>query len=1017
MLPLLRLLLICLPFVVAAQPSIQYTRLTVQNGLSNNSVQCILQDSKGIVWIGTNGGLNRYDGASFIQYSMLSKPALTNSVVTALMQDEDGYIWIGTENGLNILQPATNTIYNFVHNNTAAASFPAGIVRAIQKMQDGSTWVLSDRWMLKFGNRSTFQQVTIDSSLIQNDMVFSALTAGNDRQVWISYLDHATTLAQQADINGRPLVQQAVYRASDYSQVYIDTDKVTWGISCAGVSRFNEAVRRFEPWLKNGYAPDGPNLHLRTCYCLDADDNIWQGSDRSSLVKYTLQQKQVTDYSWLLKAADASLVYCIYKDNSNNLWIGTDNGIIRISNRTTVFSNIPFSRGGAVLSDIRCRRIVADRFNNLYAGTENYGLLKLLRLPGGRDTTIFLSVFGAKPVSDLPFEKNALHIKLDGRYDIGYMYDLWYDGGDMIWMAGFGIGRYNIRTDSFDVYLAAGNEEERRESIPQFAICFDGSKFWTAGKYNIYTFDTLTQQLTVFKDPQGKMPFYNIPCWSLTKKGEWIWAGTSKGLYKINVRTREVIKLHVHPVLEFGINDICIDTTGCSWISTIGGGIIQYDEKTGVVQQYTSKDGLCNNTVCGILCDRNNNLWISTYAGLSYFNQQAASFTGFYTKDGLSNNEFNRKAFAGLPDGRMIFGGLNGYTMFDPAGIFKRDRPVKMILTRFSKTNSNGQTEDHVFDIAAQQEVVIEPGDKFFAFYFTLTDMYDPQGNRYRYQLQGVDNGWHDIGNQNFISFNALPAGKYTLRIAGSPGKGAESVSEVSVKIFVKQVFYKTAWFILLMLIAATALVTGIIRYRVNQVKKIQYLRTRIASDLHDEVGSSLVHITMLADMVKRAGDKTIMDEQLAGIAGISRGAVATMKDIIWSIDARYDTIGGMVGHMRDHVYSVLTPADIDFRFTQTGLNEQEKLPADFRHQVYLIFKEAINNAVKHAQATHIDVSLAKGNGFFTMEISDNGKGIDNHKKSNGQGLSNMRMRAQQLKGELEITSENGVAIRLKIPV
>ncbi|MFT3822792.1 MAG: two-component regulator propeller domain-containing protein [Chitinophagaceae bacterium] len=1018
MLRLLRLLLIGLPFAVAAQPSIQYTRLTVQNGLSNNSVQCILQDREGIVWIGTNGGLNRYDGASFIQYSMLSKPALTNGVVTALMQDADGYLWIGTENGLNILQQNTNTIQHFIHDNAVTGSFPAGVIRSIQKMQDGSTWILSDRWMLKFSNRKMFQPVAIDSTLLQQDMVFAALTAGSNKQLWISYLDHVTTLAQEADVNGRPLVQQAVYRAPDYAQVYIDAGKVTWGIACTGVSRFNETTRRFDPWLKNTFAATSPNLHLRTSYCLDADNDIWQGNDRGGLVKYVLQQKQVTDYSWLLKAINATIVYCVYKDNSNNLWVGTDNGIIRISNRTTVFSNIPFSRNNTVLKDIRCRRIVADKYYNLYAGTENYGLLKMRRLPGGRDTTIFLSVFGAKPVSDLLSDKNTLHIKLDGRYDIGYMYDLWYDGGDQIWMAGFGLGRYNIHTDSFEVFLAAGDEQERRESIPQFAVCADGKRFWTGGQYNIFTFDTVTRELVAFRDQQGKMPFYNIPCWSLGKKGEWIWAGTGKGLYKINSRTKEVIKLAIHPVLEFGINDICIDNTGCCWISTVGGGVIQYDERTGQVHQHTNKDGLSNNTVCGILCDRNNNLWISTYAGLSYFNQQAASFTSFYTRDGLNADEFNRKAFTALPDGRMIFGGLNGYTVFDPDGIFKKDRPVKMIITRFSKTNSEGNTEEQVFDIAQQREVVIEPGDKFFAFYFTLTDMYEPAGNRYRYSLQGVDGGWHDIGNQNFVSFNALPAGTYTLRIAGSPGKGAETISEVSVRIIVKQVFYKTTWFILLMLAAATAIVIAIIRYRVNQVKKIQYLRTRIASDLHDEVGSSLVHITMLADMVKRsAGNKTAMDEQLSGIAGISRGAVATMKDIIWSIDARYDTIAGMIGHMRDHVYNVLTPADIDFSFTVAGLSEQEKLPADFRQQVYLVFKEAINNVVKHAKATGVQISLTKENGSFIMEINDNGKGIDTARYSNGQGLSNMRMRAQRLKGSVDVISGNGVTIRLKVPL
>jgi ligand-binding sensor domain-containing protein/two-component sensor histidine kinase len=1013
----IRLLLVCFPLTLAAQQPLQYTRLTAENGLSNNSVRCILQDKSGIVWIGTHGGLNRYDGASFLQYSNLSTPALTNSVITALLQDAAGYLWIGTENGLNILHPVTNTLQQFVHDNGQATSLPAGIIRAIQTMPDNSIWVVSDRWVASFKDRRSFYLVSIDSSLLQEDMVLASVAAAGRDEVWISYLDQVTTLARKTSANGRETIRQAVYRAPDYAQVYVDANQVTWGISCHGINRFDAANRRFEPWLKNSYAPNSPNLHVYACYSIDAEGNVWQGSDRTSLVKYDMRQRQVTDFSWLLASTNATIAYCIYKDISNNIWVGTDNGIIKISNRTSIFNNIPFALHGIDLKNIRCRRIMADKDNTLYAATENYGLLKRKRLPGGRDTTIALSTFGATPVSVLPFQQQTERILLNGQYDIGYIYDMWYDGKDIIWLAGFGIGRYNIRTDSLQLFLSAGDEQARRASINQLAICFDGRLFWTAGLYNLYTFDPHTAQMIPFRDNKGNMPFDNLPCWSLVQKGNWIWAGTNKGLYKINILTREVVRLRVHPVLEFGVNDICLDADSSCWLSTMGGGIVHYNERTGAVQQYTSKDGLNNNTVCGMLRDNDNNLWISTYAGLSYFDQQTKQFTRFYAKDGLNTDEFNRKALTRLADGRMIFGGLNGYTVFDPATAFKRDKPVNILLTRFSKTTGDGRVVEQVLDAAALQQVVINPGDKFFAFHFTLTDMYDPANNRYRYMLQGLDNAWYPIGNQNVVSFNGLPVGTYTLRIKGSPGKGAESASEVVVHLIVKQVFYKTVWFMLLVLAVGAVIVAGILQYRINQVKKIQYLRTRIASDLHDEVGSSLVHITMLADMVKRGGDKRSMDEQLSGIAGISRGAVATMKDIIWSIDARYDTMEGMISHMRDHVHRVLASAEIEFEFVQQGLHDQEKLPSDFRQQVYLIFKEAINNVVKHSEATQVRISLQREMGLFVMEIQDNGKGIDLAHQSSGQGVSNMKMRAARLKATIEIITRNGVLVRLKAPV
>lgn len=968
------------------------------------------------MWIGTSGGLNRYDGTSFIQYSILSQPSLSNNVVTALMQDEKGFLWIGTENGLNILDPVSNKIKEFVHKDIMATSIPAGPVRAIQKAKNGNVWVLSDKWLIEFENNDQFSVIEMDPSFVKENMVLVAVTEFNNDNVWLSYLDTVTVMAKRINAgNRKQRIGQPQLYSSDTSKIFTDATNITWSISAYGMNRFNKETGSFYTWIRNHYS-NAPNFHLHTCYSPDADGNIWQGNERGGLVKYDLQQKSVSDYSWLVSTINATLVYCVYKDNNNNIWTGTDNGIVKISNRSAVFNNVPFIIHGKELKNIRCRRIMSGNNDTWYAATENYGLLKRMHTRHG-DTTIALSTFGATPVSSLPVNSNSIRLKLNGRYDIGYIYDMWYDNKDLLWLAGYGISCYDTRTDSLEIFLAGDNDRSRQESVNQFSICFDGNLFWTAGQHNLFTFDPVKRIMQPFKDNKGNMPFTELACWSLVKKGDWIWAGSAKGLYKINVQTKQVIKPAIHPVLEYGINDIAMDDDSSCWISTAGGGIIYYNEQTGEVKQYTNRDGLSNNTVCGLLRDDKNDLWISTYAGLSYFNRQTKQFTNFYAKDGLNIDEFNRKAFYKLPDGRMMFGGLNGYTIFDPADAFKRDRPVTILLTRFSKINKQGESEENVFDIDALKKVTIYPGDRFFSFYFTLSDMYDPAGNRYFYQLEGVDKAWHSLGNQHFVSFNGLSPGTYTLKVKGNAGKGSASINEISVKILVKQVFYKTAWFIILIILAAAAIVYLIVRYRINQVKKIQFLRTRIASDLHDDVGSSLVRITVLADAIKREEVKETTSEQLGTIAGISRGAVSTMKDVIWSIDSRNDTMDGMIRYMQEHLHNMLIPANIDFELIHTGLDQNEKLNMNFRQNVYLTFKEAINNVVKHSGAKLVQVELKKENGYFIMRIQDNGKGISSNKNGSGQGLYNMKLRAGRLKAGLEIQSGNGLTILMKVPV
>jgi hypothetical protein len=514
----------------------------------------------------------------------------------------------------------------------------------------------------------------------------------------------------------------------------------------------------------------------------------------------------------------------------------------------------------------------------------------------------------------------------------------------------------------------------------------------------------------------GKQPFYGTPTWSIVNHGGWIWAGTYKGLYRINPKTHEVRQVSLHPVPDIGINDILVAKDGSFWMSTAGGGVIHYTIATGKSIQYSTAEGLSNNTVCGILEDDNNDLWISTYAGLSYFDKKSSQFTNYYVKDGLTSDEFNRKAFSKLPDGRMIFGGLNGYIIFNPNDALKNEKPMNLLLTSFSKTNREGEVAETIFGANELKEVIIYPDDTFFSFGFTLTDMYDPSGNNYDYQLKGFDNKWHSAGNDGVISFNTLPAGKYTLVIKGRINKGAQAQNEIEIPIIVKQVYYKTAWFILLMFLVAAGIIYGVVWYRIRQIKKWQLLRTRIASDLHDEVGGSLVRITMLTDAMKREGLQNKTEEQLGVISGISRGAISTMKDVIWSIDARNDTLTGLVDHIHEHTHQMLVPAKIEFEFNDNGLKGNDKMEMNFRQHIYLIYKEAINNIVKHSGATLVKISISRQDGIFSMRIQDNGTGITNGKRSSGQGIENMKMRAAKMKANLEILTDNGTTILLVVP-
>jgi signal transduction histidine kinase/ligand-binding sensor domain-containing protein len=1014
---ILSILLICLTPTAYAQ--VAFTRLTEEDGLGNNSIQCILQDKSGIVWIGTNGGLNRYDGAGFISYNILSKPALGSNIIAALLEDDSGRIWVGTENGLDLLDPVANTIRTAASVDGKTGAHLPGPVKALQRARDGSIWIMGESWLSRWTSGGGFRRIRIDPSLLGPTKVFTGIPASDDYRLWVSYLDQP---AAQARLYRLPGGEDSIGITGTYwpgcAKAYPDTAGHDWGVSYYGISRYDRKTGQFEHWLKNSSAQNIPDLHLYTCYSTDAEGDVWAGSRQLNLVKYDLRRRQVMDYNGLLTTCNATMVNCIYRDRSNTLWIGTDNGIIKLSGRSFLFSPITCLLQGREQKEIRCRKIIADSSGVMYAGTESHGLLRLQNAVGGKYAMEQLSDYGAFPVSSMKIQDNSYRVPLNGRFDIGYIYDLWYDGGTTIWFAGYGLGRFDTRTKVADLYLSDGDAQLRNESITIFSICRDDSLFWLGGQHNIFIFNTGRKRMQALRDEKGAMPFEGIACWSVVRSGRWIWAGTEKGLYRIDRITRVVTREDTHPALGLSINAIHLDTDSSLWISTAGGGVLHYHPETHGLQQYTTREGLSNNMVCGLLPDDDHNLWISTYSGLDCLDPKTGVFTVFYAKDGLNMNEFNRKAFARLADGRMIFGGLNGYISFDPRQILRANKPASLFLTRFGRGTGNGLITDSVFGVQALRQIAIGPQNPFFSLSYTLSDLYDPARNLYSYRMEGLDTAWHAIGNQHTLSFISLPAGRYTLQLKGSPAQGGVAGNMIAVAITVEQVLYKRPWFLILCGVLVAGVIIAIGQYRLYQYRKLHQLRTRIASDLHDEVGSNLVRIALLADADRNGTAAGTAVQRLDVIAGISRDAASTVRDVVWSIDARYDTLSGMQEHMHEHLHQMLAPAGIEYVFSHSGVSSEEKLGMEFRQNIYRIFREAINNIVKHSGASVVEVSVGREAGSVHLKIKDNGRGLNGKKTGSGQGLANMKMRAERIGGSLELVSgERGLEITLVAPL
>jgi hypothetical protein len=424
---------------------------------------------------------------------------------------------------------------------------------------------------------------------------------------------------------------------------------------------------------------------------------------------------------------------------------------------------------------------------------------------------------------------------------------------------------------------------------------------------------------------------------------------------------------------------------------------------------------LSNDNVTGILSDDMGNIWVSTYNGLSRYRKTEGTFQSFFEEDGLSNNEFNYASFFKDKEGRLWFGGMNGVNVIQPESILKQKLNPPLCFTNFSKYSRRTDSLKTWKPGSGEQNAIeISPYDSYFQIDWALPNYFKPEKNLYYVWLEGLDKGWYYFGNTPSIRYNKLPAGHYTLHVKGSDSKGNWSERELAVPIVVKPFFYQTWWFVLACAASLALVVYGIARNHLQRLLEMEQMRTRIASDLHDEVGSMLSGLAMQAEILelsKKPHDVT----RLRHISEISRAAVSKMRDMVWSIDSRRDHVKNLLDRMREHAGEVLAPRNITVYFQSGELPLEKKLPVDLRQHLFYIFKEALTNVVRHSDATEVTIRFGNFGNHFELSIHDNGRASGPEKLSTGLGLSNMKMRAGKLGGSLEVAHDNGFSVLLRM--
>jgi len=1004
---------------------VSFRHLSVEDGLSQNTINCIYQDVYGFLWFGTQDGLNCYDGYNFTVYRSKAddSASLSHNWIWDIIEDDSHNLWIATWNGLTQYDRSSRTFRRFFPDSTSQSSISGTRPASMVKDQDGNIWIATWGGGLNLldPDELNFKQYRNTQTPGQNypgDYI-RKLLLDSKGILWIGSWNGLWRCDSGA--KGNLEFESFTHQPDDpasLSSMRITTLKEDpegrlWiGTLGGGLNLYNPVEQNFSRFMHDAAKNNSLSSNELTSLEIAADGTLWVGTVNAGL---NVLNKETGNFIRYRRdpANPSSLasdnVYSLFTDLGGVMWVGAGGlnifnpGLLRFS------CSGPLGILKAELAGMSVYAVLEDSRGWLWVGTHHNGLACLD--PNSSKLTWYLKD---------PANSNSI-----GSNNIS---DLEEDGIGNIWVAsaGDGLSKLDPVTGLWSRYREnPGHGETAGMDHINGIVVDDKGVVWMATRdHGIVCFDPATNQFRSYRtnpeDPTSISGDYLLRIFK-DSQGD-IWAGTwGAGLCRTEGEGRGYNRFMNDPANKATLPDNIVhslyeqklDTGRLIWVGTANGlASLDPDHPERGFMLSAANPQLPSLSVYGTLFDDRGQQWISTNSGISVFQDLDSTLKHYTHRDGLPGNEFNAGASQELGQGLFAFGGIEGLLIFDPDSVGESSYEPEVALTMFSVLNEPVYT---TIDLNALENITLSHKQNFFSFEFASMDFSDPENNQFMYSLDGIDEDWNVTGNRNFASYTKIDPGHYLFRVRGTNSDGRWSEKETVIGISITPPFWKRWWFRGTLLASVLLAAFGIHLYRIRQVREIERLRVRIASDLHDDIGSALTRISVHSQQIMTQEEIPRIRQSTSKINQLSREMVSTMSDIVWSIDARNDTLSDFLSRMQDLTHSLLSDQDVQVSFKHQGMDINRSMKVMERQNLYYIFKEAIHNIARHAGSSKVEISVENKQAEFRMKIADNGLGFDPESVKGGNGIRNMHMRAARIGATLEIVSENGVMINLKM--
>lgn len=1005
-----------------------YRNLRMEDGLSQSTILSLAQDKEGYIWIGTADGLDRYDGYKLKIYN--AKNSLTDNTINSLFVDKNGFLWVGVLSGeLNLYNKVTDSFSNYdlkkiINSNliedkpsendypmTQYARSSNTSITSITEDDKGRLWV--GTWgigLFCFGKDG--KKIKLIKHYIGHNnslkRITKVITYGN--YTFVSTLGNGLFIINKTTNQIKQLTISSINSnllSNELLTLFITIDnKLILSNYKIGIQTYKIDNKFFNDIFDKNKFPlfdniNAPFHNVMSIVC-DRHNNLWFGTFGNGL--YKSHSSKLTDFinfrheQFNQSSLIDNEIISLLVDRTNILWIGTHlgKGASRLIKGNIKFNSLQKeSNTNLKLNDDVVWSIYQNN-ENLYIGTYRGGL----------------NIINFKTNSSKYLTKD------NSSLSDNHIRKVTMDSYGNLWIGTFsgGLNVYNKKTNKFSIYKNIVNDSTSISSNQIIDILFDGdSVAWIAtygGGLNKCKISGNPAQSTLkfkrFIHNESKNSISDNRVYVLRKfDDDYLYIGTyGGGLNILDIKTKKFKVLKNSPYNNSSISDnrvlsICKNSIGDIWVGTFGGNLNKYNIRTDSFQRLSSNVGLNTQVIYGILEDDLGNFWLSTDNGIIKYNYSTNKTTYFDVSDGIQSLEFSGGSYFKNKEGIMYFGGVVGLNYFNPDSIKENLNIPPIVITSF-------KVFDEEYNLS-NNTITLDYDQNYISFEFSALDYTNPAKNLYLYTLDNLNNSWMLSDSKNRIAtYTNLSPGEYTFRVIGSNNDGLWNEKGISINIVILSPFWEKWWFILLVSIVLLLIIFSIIYFRFQSILAVERLKSKLAADLHDNIGSGLTEISIMSELVvaQIPNISENLNKELNKISDTARFLIDTMSDIVWVVNPHKDTIHDLIVRLRDSYGDIYSYKGIAFTTLNVDKLINIKLNMEFKQHLYLIFKEALNNSLKHSKCTKINLEVNFKNNYLKIIMKDNGIGVDVSNVKFGNGIKNMKNRAALLNCKLDIESK-----------